>query len=264
MDPCKLSSLQESGRAVRESERPLPEAVLFDFNGVIVDDEWLHGECFAEIVRANGFAFGPEDYFSDYFGLTDSDFFRDFYRDQDTKLTERAVQRLVADKAALYCTKLDLVSMIPGSDTAVREISSKVPIIVVSGALRQEITTLLGRFGLLDCFAGIVAAEDVRAGKPSPEGYLRGLELLNRHPGRCLAIEDSPLGIQAARHAGLRCWAVTTSRPASILGDAHRLLDSLEGVDYDELGRWMNSVGAATAERGPMEVSPVGQPPVAP
>jgi len=106
----------------------------------------------------------------------------------------------------------------------VRDLAARLPLAVVSGAARAEVRGALGRARLLAPFACIVAAENVRRSKPHPEGYRRALRLLRR-TGRlkggggrgCVAVEDSPGGIRAARAAGLAVLGVATSYPPAAL-----------------------------------------------
>ena len=76
----------------------------------------------------------------------------------------------------------------------------------------------------------LVSAEDVREGKPSPDGYLRAAELLGVPPSACLVLEDAPAGIEAARAAGTIVVALSTTHPASSLAGARLLLGSLADV----------------------------------
>jgi beta-phosphoglucomutase-like phosphatase (HAD superfamily) len=110
---------------------------------------------------------------------------------------------------------------------------------IVSGALRREIELVLERSRLRHHFPVIVAAEDVSVCKPDPEGYLAahaGLEragpLARR---RCVVFEDSLPGLEAARAAGMRCVALSTSHPAHALNVADLVWPSFEGHDPAEI-----------------------------
>jgi beta-phosphoglucomutase-like phosphatase (HAD superfamily) len=112
---------------------------------------------------------------------------------------------------------------------------------VASGALRQEIETILSTAGLLGCFRVIVAAEDVERGKPEPDIFLKALDQLNAGNGdpigaaQCLVIEDSKEGVKGARRAGMKCLAVTNSHPAELLSEANAVVKSLEDVELNFL-----------------------------
>jgi len=102
-----------------------------------------------------------------------------------------------------------------------------------------------------DAFGVIVSAEDVRAGKPVPEGFLCALERLRRvradlTPADCLVVEDSLAGVEAARRAGMRCLALTNSHPRQMLTGADLVLPSLEGVGWEVLEALFAGGGAAS------------------
>ncbi len=94
---------------------------------------------------------------------------------------------------------------------------------IASGALRSEIRYILRRGKLSRCFSAVVAAEDVKNGKPHPEGFQRALRALNKkfgqgwRPQECLVFEDSLEGIRAAKKARMHCLALATSHPAAKL-----------------------------------------------
>jgi len=134
----------------------------------------------------------------------------------------------------------DGVRIFPGVPTFVREAAGRVPLAIGSGALRREIELILAQAGLRAAFAVIVSAEEVTAGKPSPETFLTALARLGEGvpdlvAGECLVIEDSRAGIEAARRAGMRCLAVTNSYAVSELTGADLVVPSLEGVSWERL-----------------------------
>jgi beta-phosphoglucomutase-like phosphatase (HAD superfamily) len=106
------------------------------------------------------------------------------------------------------------------------------PLALVTSATRDHAVPTLDRLGLLGLFTVIVAADDVTVGKPDPEGYRRASGELGVAPSRCVAFEDSPAGLAAARSAGLYCIAVATTHPRSELGDADRIVADLTEVTW--------------------------------
>jgi sugar-phosphatase len=106
---------------------------------------------------------------------------------------------------------------------------------IVSGALRREIALVLDLAGLAPHFAEIVAAEDVSACKPDPQGFNRAREALRLAPARCVAVEDSLPGLAAARAAGLRCAMLSTSHAEDSLGGGDVVWRDFVGRAFDEL-----------------------------
>jgi beta-phosphoglucomutase len=105
----------------------------------------------------------------------------------------------------------------------------------VSGALRSEIELVLQLAGLRPHFAEIIAAEDVGACKPDPQGYNRAREKLELVPRCCVVVEDSIPGLNAARAAGLRCAILATSHPEDAFSNADLVWPDFVGHDAAEL-----------------------------
>ncbi len=154
-------------------------------------------------------------------------------------LDEAKLAELIARKAGYYQDAIcNHVAIFPGVKNLIASVAASLPLAVASGALRQEIETILKGSGLLTYFKAIVSAEDVERGKPEPEIFLKALTALNAQhmgspiaPADCLVIEDSKEGIRGARQAGMKCLAVTNSHPAELLREANAIVSSLEEVD---------------------------------
>lgn len=212
-------------------------AVIFDFNGVIVDDEPLHLELFRVVLAEEGIALSDEDYHEKYLGYDDRGCFVAALANagREWEANDAAfINDLIGRKAALYREAIkERYLLFPGVVELVRRLANKFPLAIVSGALRSEIEMVLERGEIRDCFSGIVAAEDVSACKPNPEGYVKALAALNANtraairPSECLVIEDSVAGVEAAKRAGMRCLAVTNSYCAEELKEADWVAASL-------------------------------------
>jgi HAD superfamily hydrolase (TIGR01509 family) len=217
-----------------------PRAVLFDCDGIIADSEPLHLSAFQEVLAPLGITITPADYIARYLGFDDRGVFTEALRAHGRKPTAGEVAALIAEKARRFRAVLERETHIyPGVTALVRALAG-VPLAVVSGALREEIEIILARAGIRDAFATVVAAEDVRVGKPDPEGFLRAFATLaaglsDISPAQCLVIEDSIAGLEAARRAGMRCLAVTNSYPAAQLRDADLVVPTLEGITVGRL-----------------------------
>ena len=219
-------------------------AVIFDFNGIIVDDEPIHFELFRKVLEEEGIALTEDDYYARYLGFDDRGAFSFAYRDHGRLLGDHALANLIRRKAVYYQEAIrNHVALFPGVNTLVAGLSQSLPLAVASGALRHEIDTILRTVGLLQYFKTIVSAEDVERGKPEPDIFLKALDGLNAHssntepiqPGQCVVIEDSKEGVRGARRAGMQCLAVTNSHPANLLTEASATVESLESVELSFL-----------------------------
>ena len=215
-------------------------AIVLDFDGVIADTERLHFSAFRDVFAARGWVLDESAYFDRYLGCDDYGLVRDFARDHDLALSAADTETLVSAKGELFGRHLSSSDVLfPGAAEAVKQLEARYPLGIASGALHHEIVAILSRAGLLERFRVIVAADDVTATKPAPEPYLIAADRLGIQPARCLAVEDSAPGLQAARTAGMRTIGVTTTSPARALAGADRIVAGLHEVSPElvaELG----------------------------
>lgn len=204
-----------------------PRAVLFDFNGTLSDDEPLLARIFVRIFGEVGIEVDEALYLDVLAGYSDPEIIERVLRDRDRYSTELHA-RLLERRSGLYLEAVaEHPPVRPAAAEFARRVAARVPVAVVSGAARVEIEAVLAAAGLLELFEVIVSAEDVAAGKPDPEGFLRGLELLNAGgagipPAAVLVFEDSLQGLAAARAAGMRCVVVvgTVDADRAVAADA--------------------------------------------
>ena len=175
-------------------------AVIFDFNGIIVDDEPIHFKLFQRVLGEEGIVLTEQDYYARYLGFDDRGAFMAGFRENNRAVSADKLQELIERKAEYYQEAIrNHVTVFPGVKKLVSDLAQTLPLAVASGALRHEIETILKTLGLLDHFRAIIAAEDVTQGKPEPEIYLKALAALNARGGNenpisaadCVVIEDS-------------------------------------------------------------------------
>ena len=214
-------------------------SIILDFNGVVVDDEPLHFRAVQSTLAEVGEAFEESDYFERYFGFDDAECLATALADRGRPpIGADAVAELVARKSEHYLALIaDGVPLFPGIPAFVTAAAARCPLAIASGARRTEIEHILQQVGLRQHFSALASADDVPNGKPHPGVYLEAARRLGVAPARCVAIDDAPHGIRAARAAGMRCVAVTTSRPAGELVEADRTVASLQDVDPGALLR---------------------------
>ena len=216
------------------------DAVIFDFDGVIVDTEPLHCAAFNQVLEPAGLGFTWEEYAETYMGFDDRDAFLEVYRRYGREMTAGGLQELIDRKAQLFQEVIrGGVSAYPGVVGLIRRIrQQQIPLAISSGALRSDIVPILDILGIADCFDVIVTAEDVARSKPDPECYTLARTLLAEQfacriePERTVAVEDTPAGITAANGAGLKVVAVTNSYAAEQLDQADLITGSLEDLPF--------------------------------
>lgn len=188
-------------------------ATLFDFDGVLVDSEPSHLAAFNDVLARYAIAIDEREYAERWLGFDDAGVFRGVLADRGRPVTDDEVAALIAEKNPRFMERLADVKVFPGAQDLVLRRAERAIVGIVSGALEREIDFALKKMGVRDAVAFIVAADHTRASKPDPEPYLLGVEKLRArgHTKDAVVVEDSVSGIEAAKAAGLRCVAVTTS-----------------------------------------------------
>jgi beta-phosphoglucomutase len=223
------------------------KAVIFDFDGVLVDSELLHYQAFNHILTPLGVKMSKQQYFDNYLGLSDEELIRLMNKQHNLNLPDERLRQLLREKAGIFKElAVSQASIIDGVPAFLNILSdNKIPMAICSGALKQEIELILQGAGLRDFFDCIVSAEQVKRGKPDPEGFLLALKLLNKkasqpvvskvEPQDCIVIEDSRWGLEAAKAAGMRCVAVTNSYAADYLRPSDKTIANLSELSMAEL-----------------------------
>ena len=219
------------------------KAIIFDFNGIIIDDEPLHFAAMRDVVADYGISLTKEAYWARYLPLDDAECLQSICRDNAFPLNEAELKSALVRKSHIYKQLLSCgFSLFPGVARFIDAAAELYPLAIASGAAREEIVSTLEISGLKRYFLTIVAAEDFHRGKPQPDSYLLALERFNAvlppphiHPAECLVIEDSVGGIRGARAAGMACLAVSNSYPSEMLAAANRVVASLVNIQPDSL-----------------------------
>ncbi|TDT15876.1 beta-phosphoglucomutase [Ilumatobacter fluminis] len=185
-------------------------AAIFDFNGTLSNDEPILERIFIELFAERlGWEMSAGEYRAEFLGHS------------DREIVEMAVERcgggrhlvesLLERRRTEY--QLTVAGASPISDATValvrRMHEAGIPLAIVTGAQRVDVVNVVSSRGIDDCFRRIVAEEDVRAGKPDPEGFLTGAGLLEVEPEQVLVFEDSVPGVRAALRAGMSCVVVS-------------------------------------------------------
>lgn len=203
----------------------LARALAFDFNGTLSHDEPVLYAIYAALFAEHGRPLGERDYYDRLAGNTEEAIIGGWLDVEGAELEE-----LVAERIDRYVRLADGSTVTPAVREAVLHAASRVPVAVVSGAYRREIEPVLAGAGLADAVRVVVAADDVRRGKPDPEGYVLALACLGGElaPHEAVAFEDTEAGIAAARAAGLRCVGVRGTLPDERLAAAQSLVDRID------------------------------------
>jgi beta-phosphoglucomutase len=197
------------------------KAIFFDFNGVIIDDESIQMKAFQEILRGHDVNI-TEDWYFDSLGMDDRTFVRSMFSRAGKSLTDPVLESVIDAKILAHREIIkDELPLFPGVLTFLKATSRHFSLGLVSMANIHEVGYVFERANLTPLFSVVVTAEDTSVCKPAPDCYACGLAKLNEKrqqerllpllPAECLAIEDSPPGIESARVAGMRTLGVTNT-----------------------------------------------------
>lgn len=225
------------------------KAVIFDFDGVIVDTEPLHYRSFQVVLEPLGLGYSWEAYVDHYMGFDDRDAFLEAFRAGGKTLDHAGLEELIAMKAALFQDVVaEGVASYPGVVELVSSLSQQLPLAICSGALRSDIEPILRQLSIDSLFSVMVTAEEVAASKPDPASYALAVRKLAASfpdrgvlPSSCVAIEDTPAGILSASGAGIPVLAVTNSYGPEPLRTAQRVVTSLAGITLSDLDTLISS-----------------------
>ena len=196
------------------------KAILFDFNGVIIDDETIQMKAYQEVLSGHEITVTEELYFG-ALGMDDKTFVQSMFAHAKKPLSDPLLEEVLAAKTDLHRQMIEELPLFPGVLTFLKAASREFQLGLVSMANLAEVSYVFQRANLTPLFSVIVTAEDASVCKPAPDCYLAGLRKLNEKrqqerqlpllASECLAIEDSPPGIQSAHAAGMRTLGVTNT-----------------------------------------------------
>jgi HAD superfamily hydrolase (TIGR01509 family) len=209
--------------------RQSKKTVLWDMDGVISDSCSFHFAAWQEVFARRSVKFAEEDFIR-LFGSRNDFIISGVMGKQ---LPARIAKSMMREKEEAFRRKAaGRIRPFPGVAALLNALKKgNFRLGLVSSARMENIDLALTELSLTGIFDCIVSGQDVAESKPSPQIYLLAAEKLRTAPGDCVVIEDSPLGVDAAKAAGMKCVAVTNTHQRQELQEADKIVDSLENVD---------------------------------
>lgn len=223
------------------------KAVLFDFNGVIINDEPLHEKLIEELLIEENLRLKPGEFKEICLGRSDRVCLETLLTHRGRMATEEYLATLIARKSQAYQQELEKIESLPTypglTDLIFHIRAAQLPMAVVTGAVHAEVELVLERLELTPHFSVIVAGDDIKTSKPDPEGYLLAVDRLNQRfpdlklqPQECLVIEDTFSGITAAKQAGMQVVGVANTYPYHMMQRrANWAVDYLSELEFDRV-----------------------------
>lgn len=223
------------------------KAVLFDFNGVIINDELLHEKLIEQVLLEENLLLKSGEYHKFCLGRSDRACLEGILGQRGRYVNEGYLEQLIKRKTIAYQQQLESIEeLLIYSDTVDfidRVSQANLKMAVVTGAMRAEVELVLNKANLADYFQVIIAGDDVKESKPKPDGYLLAVDILNQQytdihlkPSECLVIEDTFAGIEAAKLAGMPVVGVAHTYPFHMLQRlANWCVDYLSDLELDRV-----------------------------
>lgn len=204
------------------------KAVLFDFNGVIINDEPIHEKLIEQLLIEENLRPKRGEYRQYCLGRSDRACLNDILIRRGRFVSDAVLNGLIARKTQAYQSQLQAIETLPifpGLEDFILKLQAAgIKLAVVTGALRGELELVLNKTNLAQYFSASVTADEVKASKPAPDGYLLAVERLNQiypdlnlQPSECLVIEDTQAGITAAKRAGMDVVGIAHTYPFHML-----------------------------------------------
>ncbi len=206
--------------------------ILFDYNGVLVNDEQIHKQAFQKVLDIYGINLTDDLYDHTFLGKTDQDCFKYVAKEFKSKLGSVSIKKLLQLKTNYYkkfIRKIDI--LYPGVEKIIRGLRKKYKLAIVTSSSRDEVVPFLSSKRLIPAFDFILTAENITRGKPNPEGYLTALKRLRLPREKVVVIEDSPNGVQSANAANLACVAVLHSVSRKRLHTADEIIGKISDLN---------------------------------
>ncbi|MCS7089779.1 MAG: HAD family phosphatase [Verrucomicrobiota bacterium] len=214
-------------------------AAIFDWDGVLVDSSRAHERSWEQLAAEVGRSLFP-GFFQQSFGMKNERILRELLRWTDDPLE---LKRLGDRKEELFRAEVRRfpLRLLPGAAEFLECLRvGGIPRAVGSSTPRANIDCVIDSLGLRGMFQALVTGDDVRKGKPDPEVFLLAAQRLGMPPERCVVFEDAPVGVEAARRAGMPVVGVAGTHPPDHLQGCKRVVHRLDEITVGELNSWFS------------------------
>ncbi|MGL5941606.1 MAG: HAD family hydrolase [Waterburya sp.] len=218
------------------------KAVFLDFSGVVIDDEEINQALVADIMLTENLRPDAKEYAQYCRGRSDRAGLKDILANRGRILPDAYLNRLITTKTQAYRQRIAELLELPLSphlsEFLTQLKTENLAIGLVTGTPRSEVEYILQRAELITYFDVIVAGDDLEDSKPEPDPYLLAVKNLNLQPSECLAIEDNPVGIEAAKRAKIQVVGISYIYPLHMLQrQANWTVDDFLDIELDRVDK---------------------------
>jgi beta-phosphoglucomutase len=221
------------------SPNSLPAALIFDMDGVLVDSNPFHLQKWMDLLNRRGVPFSPEELPKQILGQRNDAAFRHFFA---PGLSQKEILSLSEELEASFRDVFKPhAKPLPGLEALLKESKQAgKPMAVASSAMTKNVEFIVDALGFRPYFRCLVSGDGVSRAKPDPEIYLKAAAKLACDPAACVGFEDSFVGIEAVKRAGMKCVAIASTFPFEELEQQTRAdltVTSFQELDLQKLGR---------------------------
>lgn len=209
------------------------KAVIFDMNGVLINDERIHQEAWRQFIVVHGFQISEDEFTHSVFGRTEKDVFTWLFKKE---LSDEEVNKYSNERVdiAISIFRPQLKSTPGLLDFLIELRRDKIKIGIATSSRNRYKDFILDGLSIREYFDIVVGAEDIKKGKPDPEIYLLTAQRLQVSPNDCLVFEDSNSGIISAKAAGMIAVGITTTHTSAELKGWDFVISSFEGISINK------------------------------
>lgn len=217
-----------------------PEAVIFDLDGTLIDNNAYHIEAFKAFYDKIGKQFSVEEYKQHINGRMNREIFDYVF---NTKLTPEQSEAYTNEKEELYRELYaPHIKPIKGLIDFLNELESAgIPKAIATSGIVPNINFMFEHVPIRDYFLSVIDSTQITNGKPHPEIFLKAAASVHKTPADCVAFEDSMAGIRSAKAAGLKVIALTTTHDAKDLQQADLIIKDYTEISLTQLRQLENN-----------------------
>ena len=213
-------------------------ALIFDVDGTLIDSNPSHKEAYKQFFKNHDITISDDDFEQFISGRMDPDIMKHFFGED---ITPEQIDAYTNEKETLYqkiyAPKIKPIDGLLPFLQQVKE--AGIPMAIATSGPKMNVDFLFEHIPLQPFFAQIVCSQDIQDGKPAPQIFEVAAQKLGQSADQCIVFEDSPPGVEAAKKAGMRIVALTTSLSPDELKAANLVINNYEDVNVDKLKKVM-------------------------
>lgn len=213
------------------------KAVIFDLDGVLIDSSKEHYLAWKRLFKEKGILINKQ-IFKEIFGMGNKEILGKILK---RELSEKELEEFSDLKEKYYRQYMRGKSIRPmlGMKALLENLKQRFKMSIATSTPRENLNLILEKLKIKEYFEALATGDEVAKGKPNPDIFLLAAKKLGEEPQRCVVVEDALSGVEAAKRAGMKCIAITTTRKRNELEKADYIIDNLNEINI----KLINQIG---------------------